>query len=310
MPAVRSRTENWRRSLQQLLERKGCLEITLPSAVQRNSDGVAITHEDQPGAVSSIIWRVRILALDEDSILVERPEALGAKFPIQDGIDLVGVIAIGQNRWMFNTKSLGTERTTTFNHRAVEALLIEMPDDVERCQRRSFYRVSTINLNLPSVEGYQLPDPQSAVAAETACRKTILDRLDRGVIATIAGDDDEPLLPPVGAKATAVLHNLGGGGVGLIFDQEESGILRTNATYWLRIHLNHFVPAPLAVTARLRHDRVDSQNRTQGGFAFDFSCNPSHQAFIMDQLCRYTALVQRDLTRGVEPEGEDDGSDV
>jgi len=170
--------------------------------------------------------------------------------------------------------------------------------------------VPTIARTRPSVEGYQLPAPQSAVAAETACRKTILDRLDRGVIASIAGEDDEALLPPVGAKATSMLHNRGGGVVGLIFDEEESGILRTNATYWLRVHLNHFVPAPLAVTARLRHDRVDSQNRTHGGFAFDFSCNPSHQGFIIDQLCRYTALVQRDLTRGAEPEGEDDSSDV
>lgn len=295
MPAVRSRTENWQRSLHQLLERRGCLELTLPSAVKRNDEGLAITHAGTPDAgPASIIWRVRVLDINETSILVERPEALGARFPIQDGVALVGVIAIGQNRWMFNTESLGCE-SAVINHRAVDALRIQMPDDVERCQRRSFYRVSTINLNLPKVEVYHLPDPMSAVAAETANRKTILDRLDRGIIATIT-PDEEPLIPAVGHKAEATLHNLGGGGVGLIFDQGEASTLRTNATYWLRIHLNHFVPAPLAVTARLRHERIDSQSRTHAGFAFDFSCNPTHQDFIIDQLCRYTALIQRDLT--------------
>lgn len=301
MPAVRSRTENWRRSLEQLHERGGSLELALPSAIKRNADGLAIAHDTnerdlarQPA--SSIVWRVRLLSIDEGSLLVERPEALGTQFPIQDGIELVGIISIGQNRWMFNTKSLGFQPFASSRVRTQEALKIQAPTSVERCQRRSFYRVSAINLDLPSVEVYPLADPQSAVAAETTSRKLILDRLDRGIVASIGDNNEAALLPTVDGKMEASLHNLGGGGVGLIFDSEHASSLRDNATYWLRIHLNHFIPAPLAVTARLRHQRIDSQSRTHAGFAFDFSCNPSHQEFIINQLCRYTSLVQRDLS--------------
>ena len=64
MPAKRSRTLHWRRCLEQIHERRGAIEI----AIARNYEGEEGNH---------LIWRVRVLAVRQDEILVEQPMALG-----------------------------------------------------------------------------------------------------------------------------------------------------------------------------------------------------------------------------------------
>ncbi|MBT8485144.1 MAG: hypothetical protein KJO43_06160, partial [Phycisphaerae bacterium] len=64
MPANRSRTMQWRRCLEQIQERGGAIEIA-----------VAHAGDDDDGA--HLIWRVRVLALSADEIVVEQPAALG-----------------------------------------------------------------------------------------------------------------------------------------------------------------------------------------------------------------------------------------
>ncbi|MCA9299347.1 MAG: flagellar brake domain-containing protein, partial [Phycisphaerales bacterium] len=91
MPANRSRTERWRDGLQQIFERHGGIEISVAS------------DDDQP----DLIWRVRILRLTDDEIVVERPSAMGATFDLCEGTALVGGMVIGQNRWMFHTEVTG-----------------------------------------------------------------------------------------------------------------------------------------------------------------------------------------------------------
>jgi len=89
MPAVRSRTDNWRRSLQQIHERNGALEITLPRETSDSGD---------ESGWQNLVWRVRILAMHDDEIVVERPSALGVPMNLNDGVKLVAVMPIGQNR--------------------------------------------------------------------------------------------------------------------------------------------------------------------------------------------------------------------
>ena len=43
-----------------------------------------------------------------------------------------------------------------------------LPDEVRRCQRRSFYRVETARINLPVVDVWPLLDPKSILLAERA----------------------------------------------------------------------------------------------------------------------------------------------
>ena len=96
MPANRSRTVQWRRCLEQIHQRGGAVEL----AVARDY------REDEAG--SHLIWRIRLLHMDASELIVEQPMALGRLIPVEPGAELVVIIAIGQNRWMFSTTNLGT----------------------------------------------------------------------------------------------------------------------------------------------------------------------------------------------------------
>lgn len=287
MPASRSRTENWRRSLQNLRDRNGALEITLP----RNFDRARNHNNEDP---CDLIWRVRILDLSANEIVVEEPMVLGQLIPIQDGREIVAIIAVGQNRWMFRTRILGHVpfRLNTANE--ITALRLVLPEHVERCQRRNFYRVSTVGLTLPRVESYPLLDPASAVDAEIANRLEIEHLIDTPVAGRIGPAPENPISPNVGPLIPTTLMNIGGGGVGLIVTPADRAAFESHRTFWLRIPLEPYIPAPISVTSRLRHTHIDSSQRLYAGLQFDFSFNPPHQKFVVDQVCRYVAQLQRE----------------
>lgn len=293
MPANRSRTENWRSSLESLYERGGALEITLAGKGHCTPENAPALPEAE--AATHLIWRVRILDLTENEIVVEPPATLGHVIPINEGTDLVGVIVIGQNRWMFRTACLGSVRTSGPGGRPLPALRLEMPTDVERCQRRNFYRVSTMGLNLPKVECFPLFDVQSATIAEAACRVELRDliaRKDSGA-SRPAQTSAAPVLPDVGPPFGATIMNVGGGGAGLLIEAGDRLRLDSNRYYWLRFDMSPWSPAPIAVTARLKHTHIDSTQRLYAGMAFEFGHSPDHEAFIVEQLCRCVAEMQR-----------------
>ena len=90
MPAHRSRTTGWRRCLQQLVDHKGSLTNSPRS--KHGSTG------------RDFVWRAKLISMNENEILVEMPTAAGEPLPLVEGVQLLGIIAIGQNRWMFRTK--------------------------------------------------------------------------------------------------------------------------------------------------------------------------------------------------------------
>ncbi|MCA9311233.1 MAG: hypothetical protein KDA21_08510 [Phycisphaerales bacterium] len=293
MPATRSRTENWRRSLSQLAERNGSLEFTLPGEITEGDDLASMADERS----GNVIWRVRILAVSDTEIIVEQPVALGRTIPIEDGIDVVGIITIGQNRWMFKSRNLGLKTIQLSGGRETRGLNIEMPAHVERCQRRDFYRISTVGLSLPPVEMFPLLDPASAALAETANRIEILDALDQPIVEPEARVDGDRVMPEVGPPVSASLVNLGGGGAGLMLAPEDGGILEAHRLFWLRIGLQPEIPVAVAVTARVKHTHLDSSQRVYCGMAFDFGFNPRHEKFVVDQICRYVRQRQAALLR-------------
>lgn len=289
LPATRSRTEQWRRSLDQLAERGGGLEISVPRT------GGSESHGEHGG---DLIFRCRILAMNDEEIVLEHPVVMGRPIELTPGVGLVAIIAIGQNRWMFRTKHLGPTLATDRRGHGAPAIRIGAPVEVERCQRRAFYRVSAVGLNLPRVATHSLLDPKSVVAAEAANEAEINDLLSGTIAGRIGKPVAEALLPEVGPSFHSTLVNIGGGGVGLMVEPNETRELETGPFFWLRLDMTPQIPAPLGVTARLVHTHIDSAQRTYAGFAFDFRFNPSHEKFVIDQLCRYVAQIQRDTLRG------------
>jgi hypothetical protein len=277
MAANRSRTERWFDCLQQVQERDGSIEIAL-----------AGEHAGQGESQSaSIIWRVRIAALSQTEFLVEQPVALGQGIQIDPGAKLIGGLTIGQNRWMFHTEVIAVVSRSITTGRQAKFLKLALPDRVERCSRRNFYRMSTAELALPRVECWPLLDPTSVGPAEVANRLQILGSNSPTSLGT-----DPVVLPEVGPRFLARLVNLGGGGAGLIVERPDASALDRSRFFWLRIDLSPALRAPIGLTVRLAHTHIDSMQNVYCGTAFDFSFNPAHRDFVVEQISRYVSIVQ------------------
>lgn len=272
MPARRSRTERWRDSLHSLVERNGPIEITV----------------DSEDSKLDLVWKVRLLSMDDESLVVEQPVTLHKTVPVDIGTEIIGAIAIGQNRWMFRTRVLEhVEKLSQFG--TVKALKLAMPINVERCQRRNFYRTSTTSLTLAPIQVYQLLEPDSAVPLEVATQAAIVDSSSHGT----ANDPLELAKPELGQSMSSTMLNIGGGGVGLLINADETSVLNKHHLFWMRLDLSPAVPLPLSLTARLAHTRIDSSGDAHCGFAFDFIRNRSYEPFVAEQICRYVSQIQK-----------------
>ncbi len=291
MPAQRSRTERWRECLHQIYERNGGLEI----AVARG-EGVDLP-EGSPRGVD-LVWRVRILGLTDTQILLETPMTLNQSVPIPEGTMLTVALVVGQNRWMFSAAVTGISRVPSRVGAGASAIVIAMPEKVERCMRREFMRVSTTSLNLPEVQVFPLLDQSSVFGAEIAARGLVatLDENRRAGKPAVFNPNDQ-VLPSVGPMFKARLLNLGGGGAGLLVARGEHGCIDTSRAYWMRIDLRPEVAAPLSLAAKFVHTHLDSEQNTYCGASFEFGATSEHKAFVTNQIVRFAQAVQNHAMR-------------
>lgn len=286
MPANRSRTERWRECLHQIYERNGGLEI----AITRDGSG--------PERGVDLVWRVRILGLTDEQITLESPMTLNQPVPIPVGTMLTVALVVGQNRWMFRTPVTAATRVAARVGPGASALVLKMPEAVERCMRREFMRVSTASLTLPEVEVYPLLDPATVFPAEVASRELVKKLTEeRRAGRPGAYDGTENVLPEVGPMFKAKLLNLGGGGAGLLVAKGERGSLDTSRTYWLRVDLRPEIPAPISLAGKVVHTHLDSEQNTYCGVAFEFGQQGEHRGFVAEQIMRFTELVQHAVGR-------------
>ena len=284
MPANRSRTSGWRRCLHQILDRNGAIEIALACQY----------HDDLCG--NHLIWRVRLLKVSERELLVEQPVALGQEVPVAPEVELVAIIAIGQNRWMFQSKNLGTEQYKNQQGKMVTAIRLQLPDEVQRCQRRNFYRAETVGLHLPEVELWPLLDPKSVVLAERANEleyQASIETAENAETPSALELDDEDVMPEVGPQFTATMLNIGGGGVGVRIKPADTATVTRHKLFWVRIKLPPELTVPVCTSTKLVHTHLDSTQHVYAGLAFDFTFNPAHERFVGNQICRFIALQQR-----------------
>lgn len=282
MPANRSRTTGWRRCLRQIQERNGSLEIAISREYEEGRDG------------QHLIWRVRLLDVSASEVVIEQPMTLGQLIRIGQGVELVAIIAIGQNRWMFTTTNLGFQDFRLNEHKSVPAMRLVLPSTVERCQRRNYYRVETAALRLPEVEIWPLLDPRSVVLAERANElKVQAEKVSAELLAPGEAVGDTEVMPEVGPRFAAALVNIGGGGVGLNVSGEFAHNLARHKLFWIRISLPPELEHPICVTGKVVHTHMESNQSVYAGVSFDFSFNPDHQRFVADQICKYIAVQQR-----------------
>lgn len=284
MPASRRRGERWRETLDQIRERGGSLEITLD---RRNGEPFRTDPgEDVRTPPPDLLWRVRVRQSRDERILVEHPSALGRTIEIAKGQRLVCVMSVGQNRWIFTSQVLAA---TPGRDGVLE---IEAPTRVERATRRSQERVSTAALTLPQVRCWVLRDPITAVPAEAASRDRITALLATPPASRPELPDDEidrlgEIAPDVGPGFKAELANIGGGGIGLKIGPGESSLAESSKLYWTRLDLRPAIPAPLDLISRIAHTHLDSAQNTYAGLAFEFGLDPTHKAFVADQIERF-----------------------
>jgi len=274
MNTNRSRTERWRACLQQIRDRSGSLEVS-----------VDVDDASAMGA-TNLVWRVRLQAIDDERLVLEQPVALGQTMRLEPGLRLVVSMSIGQNRWMFRTMSI---EPSAGDMR--DLLHVAAPTMVERCQRRNFFRATTAGFNLPLVQGWQLTDPQTAIAAEVASRVPF-EEAEQDPEATAHGlEAPISLMPEVAGAFQGQLVNVGGGGAGLMVPPASRPGFDSSGRYWLRLALGADMPGPLAMSARCVHQHLDSSQNLHLGFAFDFSLHPEHRDFIVRQITRYVDQI-------------------
>lgn len=282
MPANRSRTENWRKSLEQICERGGGLEISVPSS----------SPDDH--SAPDLVWRVKLQSIGEHSMTVEAPTAAGRPVPLSAGLVLVAAMTIGQNRWMFTTTVSGAPAPGKPG-----PIELALPEKVERCSRREFFRVSMASVRPPVVVARPLSDLSLAVPAENALRERLAGWTPGHTPSPTAAPGPAPLstyLPPgaAGPAFTAVMQNLGGGGLGLIVGHEHSSLAERTPYLWLEIDLRPRLPIPLGLVARRVHSHLDAGQHIYLGLCFEFAHNPGHQAFVTEMMCGVVDAVRRE----------------
>ena len=293
MPASRSRTHDWRRLLKQIHERGGAIEFAIAHPDHGETD--PSLHANGP----DLVWRVRVLDLTADEIAVERPITLGREVHIEAGIELVGAIAIGQNRWTFRTINLGDVSGGSAGH--APGLRLAMPTEVSRSQRRRV-RVDTQSVTLPNVEIWPLLDPKYVIPAERAT-ELAFESWKAGEEVAASDLFSDAVMPVVGPKFTAELANLGGGGVGLVVDHDNAAAVGRHRIFWLRLSLEPEIPIPVCASGKVVHTHIDSTQRTYVGIAFDFSFNQPHQSLVANQILNYIEQ-QQELQRQARDQRE------
>lgn len=272
MPAFRSRTLQWRRSLEQLASRGGAIELSLAPA-----DGGGESPVD-------FVWRVRVVGLGADWLDVEAPVVLGHGVPVPRGVALVGAISTGPNRWLFDTACLGAGAPGGPTSRTAATVRLRMPEEVRR-SRRAHRRVGTDSLELPAVELWPLLDEISLRPIERALELAAASHGGE-MAASLEGRfwEREPLRPTLGEGFLATMLNLGGGGVGLRIDPAHAAALNRHRRFWMVLDLRPEAPLPICASLRIAHLHLDASGGTYAGAAFDTAANPRHAGVLARQI--------------------------
>ena len=63
--------------------------------------------------------------------------------------------------------------------------------------------------------------------------------------------------------------------------------------FWMRVPLPPVISSPICATAKMVHLHMSASQDYYAGMAFDFTFNPGHQQFVVNQISHYIAMQQR-----------------
>jgi len=224
--------------------------------------------------------RARLLRIDDNGEwLLEKPfSAHGPSFPTNARV--VGVIGSGARRLGFHAKVKAVELCRLNREKHIPALRLTEPHTIHSAQRRAYYRVSAVGVDLPTVKLWPLSDPARAVVAEKANQARHL------------GDDADAPHPAADDLVTGAIFDISGNGLSLMIEPNHLPTLNASKRFWTELRLPGD-PQPIQFVLKRIRLNHEPNSPVLAAFTFDFQHNPPHQRFVTDLVCRFTTAQQR-----------------
>jgi len=254
----------WRGVFEQLVQTGGTVEVT----------GLSESIADELAPV----YRCRLLAFDDDGLVIERPTApLAGRYFRRDG-HLTILAANTAQRWQCLASVIRRVKFPLNDRVRVDALELTAPKDVQSAQRRAYFRVSVTERDLQPA--LLMPIDEDGAGGQGA-----------------AADDDradprEPAANPRRSRAfKAELRSLGGGGLGVTASRD----VLADVEYMNRYRCRFSLPtdeAPVEIGVQLVHIQPHSEDLVYLALRFEAEDAQRQQQFA-NKICRFTAWQQR-----------------
>jgi len=281
---------NWYEALLALVERDGVIDLTrmAPSPADDTSVDVPLRLVEGDDEVDdeTARWRVRVLGIEGDHLVVERPMIGGRLVTLDPGERVEALLIDGNRRWAFTSTVVQQMPHPLNDRQTVQALRLAWPQEVRDAQRREHFRVHVAGA---------VGEPVRLSVLNDLCSSVAYQRYNRAIHRPTPGAS-EPIAPPpppmLGPTFEATLINVSGGGICCRLGAGARPYVNAGTRWWVRLHVPPHEP-PIYAVAQAAHLHRADRDHIEVGFAFTFAHDPAHERFVNDALCRAAAHLQR-----------------
>lgn len=256
-------TQAWRPILEAMSLRNGGVEVTGMGAA---AEGVVPPS-----------YRVRLLAFNDNGLIIERPSQAEAGKHLAQGARARILLVQGDQRWELWTTVTHYSAFTLNGNARVMAVHLTQPNDVRTGQRRSFFRASTVGARMEPV----VLTPMPAAEVEAGATAGLSDQATAQQQAMAVG--------PQSFKGKLI--NLGGGGIGVEAPQRAAAVVKAISRFQCRITLAAG-EEPVEVIARIVHLQPLEGGTHYLGMCFEFADRMQKQR-VTGRIQKFTAGLER-----------------
>ncbi len=244
-------------------------------AIAKRNTAVSIANADAIDQADSeddvTYFRVRMLAFDEAGFVIERPLPGGehdTSEVVADDTQIVMTAVDNDQRWDVRTQVIGRQRFSLNEQLSVAALRLAWPTDVDKVQRREFFRVPTTGMELSHVE---------------------LQPAGLDISMSVTGNDE------TGSSFNAQVVDLSGGGMGMIAPQDTKNVVYHISRYRCTFQLPTS-DGPLKLDARVAHVVARDDKQFEIGLQFEYADEVERRRSV-EQIVAFSTWVQRQQLR-------------